>query len=119
MASIHFQSQNLTIVQLGQFLAGLVCTHHSLDAIRIVRQVQIRYMRNYTNKHQTFISLLVNCIYRLYFHPIFKYPGPKLWAVTALPSTYYTLRGTKAYRVAELHNRYGPVRQFSNLNLIH
>jgi hypothetical protein len=57
----------------------------------------------------------MNIIYRLYFHPISKYPGPKIWAATAIPSTYYTLRGTKAYKMSELHNCYGPVSHpFSN-----
>ncbi|PMD49540.1 cytochrome P450 [Hyaloscypha bicolor E] len=80
MASISFQPRSLSVVQVGQYLAGL-----------------------------TAVCILTVVVYRLHFHPISKYPGPKLWAATALPSAYYAIVGAKASKMSELHNQYGPI----------
>ncbi|KAK0121998.1 hypothetical protein ONS95_010266 [Cadophora gregata] len=55
------------------------------------------------------LSLATKLLWRLYFHPLSRYPGPKLFAATSLVNTYYVFRATRVYKVAELHNRYGPV----------
>lgn len=52
---------------------------------------------------------LVRGIYRAFFHPLAKVPGPKLWAFTDIFFAYYTLRGLWPYKVKELHDKYGPV----------
>ncbi|CAG9982715.1 unnamed protein product [Clonostachys byssicola] len=48
-------------------------------------------------------------IYRLYFHPLAKFPGPRLAAVTGLYEAYYDLylNGQYTFKIAELHNKYG------------
>ncbi|EQB52865.1 hypothetical protein CGLO_07469 [Colletotrichum gloeosporioides Cg-14] len=48
-------------------------------------------------------------IYRITLHPLAHYPGPKLWATTCLVQTFYALRGEFAFKVADLHTKYGPV----------
>ncbi|KAK8132151.1 hypothetical protein PG999_000324 [Apiospora kogelbergensis] len=49
-------------------------------------------------------------IYRLYFHPLSKVPGPKLLAVSRLPhGIQNNLRGKFVRSATELHNKYGPV----------
>lgn len=48
-------------------------------------------------------------IYRLYLHPLAKYKGPKLFALTNLVQIRYVLRGEWAPKVLELHKQYGPV----------
>lgn len=49
-------------------------------------------------------------IYRLYFHPLSKYPGPKYFAVSALPQLYYqNLLGTFFKDIRDLHNQYGNI----------
>ncbi|KAI6358788.1 hypothetical protein MCOR25_007224 [Pyricularia grisea] len=48
-------------------------------------------------------------LYRITFHPLAKYPGPKIWGATALAQTWYALQGEFAFKVAELHAEYGPV----------
>ncbi|KAL8300325.1 hypothetical protein RB593_009936 [Gaeumannomyces tritici] len=49
------------------------------------------------------------CIYNLYFHPLSKYPGPRLAAATPfwLISSY--LSGKAHVHISEAHERYGPV----------
>ena len=48
-------------------------------------------------------------IYRLYFSPIAKFPGPKLAAVTYLYELYYDIvrRGKYTWKIRDLHAEYG------------
>ncbi|PVH82542.1 cytochrome P450 [Cadophora sp. DSE1049] len=55
------------------------------------------------------LCLATKVLWRLYFHPLSKYPGPKLFAATSLVNAYYVFKATRVYKVAELHNKYGPV----------
>ncbi|KAL6915276.1 hypothetical protein FSST1_006771 [Fusarium sambucinum] len=56
----------------------------------------------------TFFSVI---IYRLYFHPLAKVPGPRLAAVTWLYQTYYSfIGGSRFYlQIEKLHEIYGPI----------
>ena len=53
--------------------------------------------------------LLANVIYRLYFHPLAKYPGPKLNAITPIPSIVSLLKGRIPLETKQMHDKYGPV----------
>ncbi|KAM3081124.1 hypothetical protein ACMFMG_005080 [Clarireedia jacksonii] len=50
-------------------------------------------------------------IWRLYFSPISKFPGPKLAALTMLYELYYEIvkGGQYTFRIAEMHKEYGPI----------
>lgn len=50
-------------------------------------------------------------LYRLFFHPLYSYPGPRLAAATGWYETYYDcLRGGKfSKHIDELHEEYGTV----------
>lgn len=53
-----------------------------------------------------FASLLV---YRLFLHPLAKFPGPKLAAITRYYEGYYDVvqNGQYTFRIAEMHKQYG------------
>ncbi len=58
------------------------------------------------------IAFLLYCvtgvIYRLYFSPISKFPGPKLAAATLWYEFYYDVikRGRYTFRIEEMHEKY-------------
>lgn len=51
-------------------------------------------------------------IYRLIFHPLGRFPGPKWAAVTGLYEFYWDViqNGQYTFRIAELHRQYGMPR---------
>lgn len=48
----------------------------------------------------------MSAIYNIYFHPLSKFPGPKLAAATQLPIARASLNGTLTQWLKELHDRY-------------
>ncbi|KAF2398789.1 benzoate 4-monooxygenase cytochrome P450 [Trichodelitschia bisporula] len=48
-------------------------------------------------------------IYNLFFHPLRKFPGPRLAAATKLAKSYYLARGETVDWISKLHDKYGPV----------
>ncbi|EME40285.1 hypothetical protein DOTSEDRAFT_74927 [Dothistroma septosporum NZE10] len=48
-------------------------------------------------------------IYRLYFHPLAKYPGPFLNKISSIPAAYQVYAGTQPRVFQSLHNKYGHV----------
>ena len=54
-----------------------------------------------------YFSALV--VYRLYFSPLSKFPGPKLAAATYLFEGYYDVvkRGKYIFKIRDLHAEYG------------
>lgn len=52
---------------------------------------------------------LVTAIYRLHLHPLSKYPGPRIAAITGLYEIYFLARGSGAFEgeIIRLHQRYG------------
>lgn len=48
-------------------------------------------------------------VYRLYFSPLAKFPGPKLAALTLWFEFYYDVvkRGRYTWKIAEMHKQYG------------
>ncbi|KAK3403125.1 cytochrome P450 [Sordaria brevicollis] len=54
-------------------------------------------------------------LYRLTFHPLAKFPGPKLAAITTWYEFYYDViqEGQYTFKIGELHKQYGPIIRIS------
>jgi hypothetical protein len=48
-------------------------------------------------------------IYRLFFHPLAKFPGPKIAAATSWYEAYFeiVLKGQYSRQISKLHDQYG------------
>jgi hypothetical protein len=55
--------------------------------------------------------LFTLAIYRLYVHPLAKFPGPKLAALTKWTEMYYEVvkKGQFSFKIDEWHEKYGPI----------
>lgn len=60
-------------------------------------------------KSQTLAYQVIFCIYNIYFHPLSKYPGPRLAAASPLWLASSYIGGKTPTDLLELHNKYGPV----------
>lgn len=51
----------------------------------------------------------VKIVYRLYFHPLAKFPGPKIAAATHLYEAYwdYCRKGQYIFQIESMHQQYG------------
>ncbi|KAM0263717.1 hypothetical protein ACHAQJ_001031 [Trichoderma viride] len=49
------------------------------------------------------------CIYNVYFHPLSRFPGPKLAAISRFPYTSIIVGGVGHYKILDLHLKYGPI----------
>ncbi|KAK7959437.1 benzoate 4-monooxygenase cytochrome P450 [Apiospora aurea] len=59
-------------------------------------------------------------IYRLYFHPLASFPGPKLAGATYLYEAYYDLYPHKLrylWQIEKLHQQYGPIVRINPAHL--
>ncbi|CCT61204.1 hypothetical protein [Plenodomus lingam JN3] len=65
------------------------------------------------------VVLIVYCaslaFYRLYVHPLAKFPGSKLAAITRWYELYYDVirEGQYTFKIADLHKAYGPIIRIS------
>ncbi|KAI1078319.1 isotrichodermin C-15 hydroxylase [Whalleya microplaca] len=57
----------------------------------------------------TILYAVSRAVYNVAFHPLRKFPGPRLRAATRLPYTISKLRGDPTQRVKLLHDKYGHV----------
>ncbi|KAL8676291.1 MAG: hypothetical protein Q9186_007178 [Xanthomendoza sp. 1 TL-2023] len=53
--------------------------------------------------------LILRPIYFLYFHPLSKFPGPKLWAITRWSVSRAIISGKSHDIILDLHKRFGPI----------
>ncbi|KAH6679214.1 cytochrome P450 [Halenospora varia] len=55
------------------------------------------------------IYITIKIFYRLRWHPLSKYPGPKLWAISQVPFVLNMTQGRYPHRIREFHRKYGPI----------
>ncbi|XP_014551167.1 hypothetical protein COCVIDRAFT_42475 [Bipolaris victoriae FI3] len=58
---------------------------------------------------QVVVNFFCTCVYNICFHPLRKYPGPKLAAATGLVFFYKMLRGDEVAFEHAMHQKYGEV----------
>ncbi|EMD89153.1 hypothetical protein COCC4DRAFT_169245 [Bipolaris maydis ATCC 48331] len=57
----------------------------------------------------TVFRFIAVAVYRIYFHPLSKYPGPKLLAATRIPVHIAVASGSRDKLYQDLHREYGPI----------
>ncbi|KAK1143049.1 hypothetical protein N8T08_007113 [Aspergillus melleus] len=86
-----------------------------LEVIEAVRQYPVRL--GLAAIAIQLVYLIVLGIYRIYFHPLNIFPGPKLAALTYWYETYYNLLkspgGQFMFQYRRLHEQYGPIIRIS------
>ncbi|KAL2163757.1 hypothetical protein VTH06DRAFT_5816 [Thermothelomyces fergusii] len=53
-------------------------------------------------------------VYFVFFHPLAKVPGPKLYAFWDGPFLYHLVRGEWPHKLKQLHDKYGPVVRYTS-----
>ncbi|RVX76061.1 hypothetical protein B0A52_00418 [Exophiala mesophila] len=61
----------------------------------------------------TLVYIFCLAIYRVWFHPLAKYPGPLLGRITPLYDFYIAYGEKRAHHFAYMHAKYGPVVRFT------
>ncbi|KAF2006836.1 cytochrome P450 [Amniculicola lignicola CBS 123094] len=59
------------------------------------------------------VRFIVRGIFRVYFHPLSRFPGPKLSAFTRLPTHRATWKGNMHHYVGKIHREYGDIVRIS------
>lgn len=61
------------------------------------------------------LYLFALAVYRLHFHPLAKFPGPKIAALTVWYEFYFDgiKRGRYTFRIQRMHQKYGPIVRIS------
>ncbi|KAJ3961101.1 Cytochrome P450 monooxygenase apf7 [Colletotrichum tropicale] len=65
-----------------------------------------------------FLAVVALCVYRLYFHPYAKYPGPLLAKLTSWYSVYHTYIGDLHVDIWRCHEKYGDVVRYGPNRLL-
>ncbi|OCK74493.1 cytochrome P450 [Lepidopterella palustris CBS 459.81] len=58
---------------------------------------------------QVFFYIFSSIVYNLFLHPLRKYPGPRLWAISQIPFSLTWMSGAGHKKMLELHQKYGDV----------
>jgi cytochrome P450 len=76
---------------------------------QLLQYARIPLLQPYIHQLINLEALIITTIYRLYFHPLAQYPGPKTWSLTRLCYANAFRRGDLHLRILELHEKYGTI----------
>lgn len=68
---------------------------------------------------QTILYVLGRITYNLYIHPLSRYPGPRLAAISSLHYVYWTNNGQLHTKLKDLHDQYGDVVRIEPSSLVY
>ncbi|KAF2839020.1 cytochrome P450 [Patellaria atrata CBS 101060] len=57
----------------------------------------------------TFLYFIISSTYNVYFHPLARFPGPRLWIFTRLCYANSLRRGDLHLKILEFHEKYGEI----------
>jgi cytochrome P450 len=63
------------------------------------------------------LYFVLRSLYYVFFHPLSKVPGPKLYAFSDLPYLYHLTRGEWPRKLKQLHDQYGPALRYTTDNV--
>lgn len=73
-----------------------------------------RYSANRCETHpQVLLAFAYSIVYQLFWSPLAWFPGPRLWAISRVPSQWSVFRGYAHLDATALHEKYGPVIRIS------
>ena len=55
------------------------------------------------------LYFITSILYNLFFNPLKAFPGPKHWAISALPLEWSRITGNQVSTLLELHKKYGKI----------
>ncbi|RFU28592.1 hypothetical protein B7463_g7742, partial [Scytalidium lignicola] len=58
-------------------------------------------------------NLIAFIVYRIFYHPLARYPGPLISKITGLYHTYHALTSDQAHNFYHLHAKYGPIVRYT------
>ncbi|KAJ5648686.1 cytochrome P450 [Penicillium lividum] len=67
---------------------------------------------------QVICYFLGYALYNFFLHPLRRYPGPKLWAISRIPYSICYMSGKAHKRILELHEKYGDIVRIAPNELI-
>lgn len=79
----------------------------------------MKRMTDFYLRHSHFLYLAVWSVYSLYFHPLSRYPGPKLAAISPMVHSLWDIRGKQHPVVRKLYDPYSSVIRIAPNTLIY
>ena len=91
--------------------------HSSYHLFATVNRIWTSYPSSMYKKYENLFTFLIcscqhlaiSIIYRISFHPLSRFPGPKFWACSRIPYFRAVQAGAIVHCIKELHEKYGEI----------
>lgn len=90
-----------------EFIRATMDTLSNIEKLPVVQHLYRISWQQFATAIVVYFTSLI--LYRLLFHPLARFPGPKLAAITRYVEGYYdvVLGGQYTWKIAEMHRKYG------------